>query len=729
MASGWKMRLTANTKQAQQALKEFSNVTKTAGKTQKRLRFAFLGAATAMGVATKRAIDYGDYLERTSHKTGLATHTLSEYKLAAELAGTSQAGLVSGLQRLQKNMGAALRSPTSASAIAFKNLGLEFQNTDGSFRDLNDLFPEFAERMSKMKNGTLKTQIAMDLMGRSGAELIPILNQGAEKIRLVAEESAAMGVVWDTTDAVAAAHFNDALIRLKTTLNGLIQVTVKHYLPTFLDIAEGAVLATRAVLKLDMAEKRRTAVVDKSRDAIIKSAEGVEAYRNALDASIEVEKAAATAGTQGYAQKQRAALALAHEAGLLNNLGEESAAIVARAAREDAGFNVVSGKKVAAVFKEFRATVDLNTALEERIKKGKRLVDEMGKDAGISRDLLGDIEREKAAQEKAARDFEWASGADARRKLEEKEEEQAQKAYDRVKKSLLTEKEARDEALGQRLDAINEAARLTVISEEQAMRDRVDVINDYVQEAAAIDTKAREDADKRSREALEQENARLQKHYEEGAEMARQRQEERARLVEQEQAAQVDAAVAIMDGVSQLAGKINEMVAQTYGANSKEAKEAARATFMVQQAMALGQAAVLGAVALQQAAASGPPPFNAPAIAAQAAIVGFNVATIMATTVAGVVADAGLPPGALRAAGFGEHTTVMMRRDEMILDRKGTAAISRMLEGGSAAGQPVTVNTTLEIDGRVLGHTVDNHLIRSKERGIGYADRIRYGTR
>ena len=261
------------------------------------------------------------------------------------------------------------------------------------------------------------------------------------------------------------------------------------------------------------------------------------------------------------------------------------------------------------------------------------------------------------------------------------------------------------------------------------MEDRLAVIRRFVQEDAAIKAKAQEEADKVAREALEKENERLQKHYEEGTEIARQRKEERARLVEQEQAAQVDAAMAIMDGVSQFAGQINEMVAQTYGEGSAEAKESARATFMVQKFVALGQAAVLGAVALQQAAASAPPPFNVPAIAAQAAIVGVNIGTILATTVAGVVADAGLPPGALRAAGFGEHTTVMMRRDEMILDRKGTAAISRMLEGGSAAGQPVTVNTTLEIDGRVLGHTVDNHLIRSKERGIGYADRIRYGTR
>ena len=665
MASGMKLKIGADTSQAKQ---ELDGLGKSMGGLSART-MVLGGALTAVAVATasavKAAINYGDYLEKTAHKTGLATSTLSEYKLAAELAGTSQAGLVSGLQRLQKNMGAALRSPTSASAIAFRNLGLEFQNADGSFRDLGDLFPEFAERMSKMKDGTLKTQIAMDLMGRSGAELIPILNLGADGIEKIAQESAAMGVVWDTESSTAAAHFNDELLRMKTRIDGMVQTTTRAWLPTLLKLAKR--INEVAAAFDDVSGRTATREMDAQADAMKR----ITAQR---------EKVAEIEGDISRNREQAAMVGIA--------FGEHS----------------------------------YHKALERQLETAKKFLGRLEAELGIQAGTTDppEVDLPETTYDPAAERAEGIAAAEKKR---------AQAAYDRVVAGLLTEKEARDEALRQRLEAVNEAVRLELIAEEQAMRDRVALINEYIQEVAALDAKAQADADKKAQEALEKENARLQQHYEEGAEMARQQRDERARLVEQEQASQVDAAVAIMDGVSQLAGKINEMVAQTYGANSKEAKESARATFMLQQAMALGQAAVLGAVALQQAAASAPPPFNAPAIAAQAAIVGFNVATIMATTVAGVVADAGLPPGALRAAGFGEHTTVMMRRDEMILDRKGTSAISRMLEGGVGSGQPVTVNTTLEIDGRVLGHTVDNHLIRSKERGIGYADRIRYGNR
>ena len=661
MPSGMKMILTANTRQAQQALKDVGNVTKGLSKQTKVLSGVLLSVAAAAAVAVKRAIDYGDYLEKTSHKTGLATSTLSEYKLAAELAGTSQAGLVSGLQRLQKNMGAALRSPTSASAIAFKNLGLEFQNADGSFRDLTSLFPEFAERMSKMEDGTLKTQIAMDLMGRSGAELIPILNLGADGIQKIAQESAAMGVVWDTESSTAAAHFNDELVRMKTRIDGLVQTTVREWLPTMLRLA------------------KRTNEVAAAFDDV----SGRTATRE-MDAQADAMKRITT---------QREKVADLEETIRLNRKGA-------------AEVGVAYGSRSIHQY--------YDRELETAKKFLGRLEAELGLQAGI-------IEPPEVDLPKTTYDPE-AEGAESRAAAEKK---RIQKAYDRVVAGLLTEEEARDAARKREIDSINEAEKAKIASAEEAAQARLDVVQKYEDEKAAIEAEAQEKAQR----AQEKEDARLQKFYAKGVEEARRRKEEQAQMVEQEQAAQVDAAMAIMDGVSQFAGQINEMVAQTYGEGSAEAKESARATFMIQKFVALGQAAVLGAVALQQAAASAPPPFNVPAIAAQAAIVGVNIGPIMATTVAGVVADAGLPPGALRAAGFGEHTTVMMRRDEMILDRKGTAAISRMLEGGSAAGQPVTVNTTLEIDGRVLGHTVDNHLIRSKERGIGYADRIRYGTR
>ena len=101
-----------------------------------------------------------------------------------------------------------------------------------------------------------------------------------------------------------------------------------------------------------------------------------------------------------------------------------------------------------------------------------------------------------------------------------------------------------------------------------------------------------------------------------------------------------------------------------------------------------------------------------------------QIATIAGTTIHGV-GHAGSPPGALDGMGM-DNMTVLMKRNEMILDPVGTAAISSMLQARANGGENVTVNTVLELDGQVLGQTVDTHLIRRTERGLGYQERVRY---
>ncbi len=154
MADGWVLKINGDSKGAVRAVDDLGDSTKTLTGRERALVGVLAGVAAATAVAMKAAINYGDWLEKTAQKTGVSTEALSSYKLGAELAGTTQEGLISGLQRLQKNMGAALRSPTSAAATAFKSLGVEFQNADGSLRDVEDLLPDVAAAMAGMADAT-----------------------------------------------------------------------------------------------------------------------------------------------------------------------------------------------------------------------------------------------------------------------------------------------------------------------------------------------------------------------------------------------------------------------------------------------------------------------------------------------------------------------------------------------------------------------------------------------
>ena len=670
------------------------------------LSLAFMAApaliAGGVALAVKKTIDYGDHLEKTAQKTGVAVESLSAYKLGAELAGTSQDGLISGLQRLQKNMGSALRSPTSAAAVAFKNLGMEFQNADGSLRDVDEMLPEIAEKMSQMGDGTLKTQIAMDLMGRQGAELIPFLNQGADGLAAMKEEAESLGIVFSQEDAVAAAKFNDALTRLGTTFNGFVQTATKAYLPTLLNIAEGANLAAREVLGLADAQRGQQKRTEDSQDALNAFFDKTTQYKIVAERLAEAQKA----GNALTVEQKRETLALASSLGVLTNHTGESAMALHFAAAAQHDFSESADTFVESAFEQFAAQKqsvrEVNEAITKRISKGKDFIKEIGAEAGLLRN-----------RNLAVKDYIKLSDKEIeqRRKLAAQLRAQSRAQLEAIEVSLMSQEEKLEHSLKKQRDELFNSYEQNLISLERYL----DLDNQLqLQYYGRLDEMRQRDVEK-ERSANESR-----------ADLARKLADERAALEAKYREEQFAAAQAVLGSSASFAQSISQMVSATMGEESEEAKKAAKVMFGIQQALAFADAGMSMAMAIGKANAAAPPPFNVPGIIAATAVGAAQIAAITAATLSGV-ADAGLPPGALKAAGLNQHTVLAVRNDEMVLDPVGTAAISRMLEQrATGQGQPIMVNASVEIDGEVLGRSVDNHLVRSSERGLGYERRIRY---
>jgi|TARA_R110000824_G_scaffold6178_1_gene28454 hypothetical protein len=184
-----------------------------------------------------------------------------------------------------------------------------------------------------------------------------------------------------------------------------------------------------------------------------------------------------------------------------------------------------------------------------------------------------------------------------------------------------------------------------------------------------------------------------------------------------------------LGAMSNMFSAFSDLVIAGYGEESAEAQRAANVMFVVSQALALGQAIMSMAVAIGKANELGYP-LAVPAMIAAGATGAAQIATIAATTIGGL-ADAGLPPGALKAAGLNNHSLIAMRNDEMVLDPVGTKHITDMLMAQKAqmtgGTQEQVISTTVELDGQVLGSAVDKRLIRQEERGIPYSGRVRQG--
>jgi hypothetical protein len=170
------------------------------------------GAAFAFNMARALA-DSADRLDELSQRIGVSVEDLTRLQWAAQMSGASADTLTMALQKLSLNM-ANSKDPANESAAAFKALGIDITDTDGSMRSQLEVMNDVADAFAGFKDGANKTAIAVQLFGRSGAELIPMLNGGSQSIKAFAAESDKLGNTLSTNTAKAAAEFNDHLDRM-----------------------------------------------------------------------------------------------------------------------------------------------------------------------------------------------------------------------------------------------------------------------------------------------------------------------------------------------------------------------------------------------------------------------------------------------------------------------------------------------------------------------------------
>lgn len=160
---------------AEKNFKQISSAAKTIG--------GVLGAAFSVQAIvgySQRLIDLADRLSDVSQQTGVAAERLSALGNAAQLNGSNADTLNAAFIRLNKAISEGI-SGSKEQVEAFKLLGVA--SGDLSKLSTEEIFYRISDAFSGAKDNANKTAIAMALLGKSGAELIPVLNQGSASLK------------------------------------------------------------------------------------------------------------------------------------------------------------------------------------------------------------------------------------------------------------------------------------------------------------------------------------------------------------------------------------------------------------------------------------------------------------------------------------------------------------------------------------------------------------------
>lgn len=223
-------------------------------------------AAFAMEQAEKAAT-WAKGIEDGAKKVGVTTTALQEYRLMMKEVGASEQDADKALLEFNQHLGAA-QSGFSAKAIKpFQQLGFTPEELK-AVKNGADMLPEIADRVSHLKSAAEQAHIA-EKLGLS--PMLPLLREGAEKIRDMQGEFQKLGLIMDRDmvkrGAEAAREFEKASkavdIQLKEAFIELAPILVA----TMQKVAEIARSISDIVQNFNTIDKRAdTAIEDKMKE-------------------------------------------------------------------------------------------------------------------------------------------------------------------------------------------------------------------------------------------------------------------------------------------------------------------------------------------------------------------------------------------------------------------------------------------------------------------------------
>lgn len=144
---------------------------------------AIAGSAivAGLGAIVKKSIDAGGELDDLRQKTGVSASALFAIGNAAKVADVDLGTLGKGLNKFNINLVKAAEGNEDL-ARKFQSLGVNVKDANGEIVPADKALKQIADRFADMPDGAKKAEIAVALFGKAGADLIPLLNQGAASL-------------------------------------------------------------------------------------------------------------------------------------------------------------------------------------------------------------------------------------------------------------------------------------------------------------------------------------------------------------------------------------------------------------------------------------------------------------------------------------------------------------------------------------------------------------------
>jgi hypothetical protein len=187
---------------------------------------AVTGAMVAGAASTA---SYGDDIDKMSQKMGMSAEAYQEWDFIMQHAGTS----IDALKPSMKTLATAAENGSDA----FEKLGISEEELATLSQE--DLFGRVIEGLQGMEEGTERTALTSELLGRGATELGPLLNQTAAETEAMKTQVHELGGVMSDEAVKASAAYQDSLQNMQTVFGGLKNSLMGNFLPSMTKVMDG----------------------------------------------------------------------------------------------------------------------------------------------------------------------------------------------------------------------------------------------------------------------------------------------------------------------------------------------------------------------------------------------------------------------------------------------------------------------------------------------------------
>lgn len=217
---------------------------KVAGKAMAALYTGTVAVASAIAKMTLSAVNYGDEIAKESQKLNMSMEGYQKWSTMLEMAGTSIDIMSMGMKTFTGILDEASKGNATA-LLTLQKLGLGYEDFAGL--SVEDSLKKVVEQFQRMEQGAEKTQLAVDLFGRSGQELLPLLNQEVGSIDELFKSYEELGLIISDDVLRASEDFDDQLSLLKKSfkvaavnIGTMFMPAISKVITGLLDLARGS---------------------------------------------------------------------------------------------------------------------------------------------------------------------------------------------------------------------------------------------------------------------------------------------------------------------------------------------------------------------------------------------------------------------------------------------------------------------------------------------------------